>query len=163
MKCITCGGKVKIRRDHHYHYTESGLNNVFLNGILIHNCVVPTCGEEAYEIPRIGELHSILAGTLATQEAKLSPEEIRFLRTHLGFSGVDFARHIGVTPKTVSCWENGKENMGATSERLLRVMIIANRKRFYDYAAMDAMATKEAQGAERMIVHAESGWEEEVA
>lgn len=36
---------------------------------------------------------------------------------------VDFARHVGVDPSTVSNWENDKDPIGSASDRLLRLMI----------------------------------------
>ena len=48
---------------------------------------------------------------------------MRFLRKYLGFSGVDFAGLLDVTPETVSRWENGKKQMSPVAERALRLMV----------------------------------------
>jgi transcriptional regulator with XRE-family HTH domain len=42
-----------------------------------------------------------------------------------GWSGVDFAKHMGVTPETVSRWESAEhlKPMGGTAERLLRLAV----------------------------------------
>jgi len=47
------------------------------------------------------------------------------LRKWLGWSGVDFAKHMGVTPETVSRWESvdNQKPMGGTAERLLRLAV----------------------------------------
>jgi len=66
-----------------------------------------------------------IAMALIRHPGRLTPNEIRFLRKWLGWSGVDFAKHMGVTPETVSRWEsvdNGKP-MGGTAERLLRLAV----------------------------------------
>jgi DNA-binding transcriptional regulator YiaG len=55
--------------------------------------------------------------------ARLSGAEVRYLRKSLGWSGEDFAKHMGVDPSTVSKWENEKEPIGTSSDRLLRLMI----------------------------------------
>ncbi|MCU0229744.1 MAG: helix-turn-helix domain-containing protein [Acidobacteria bacterium] len=47
------------------------------------------------------------------------------MRKGLRWSGVDIAAHMGVTPKTVSRWENGSLGMGAAADRLIRLMIVA--------------------------------------
>jgi DNA-binding transcriptional regulator YiaG len=73
------------------------------------------------------DLHRVIAFAIAGQKAKLSGPEIRFLRKYLGYSGAHFARTIGVDPATVSRWENEKEPMGATAERLLRLMIVTRQ------------------------------------
>lgn len=54
---------------------------------------------------------------------RLSGAEVRYLQKSLGWSGVDFARHMGVDPSTVSKWETDEEPIGATSDRLLRLMV----------------------------------------
>jgi putative transcriptional regulator len=56
---------------------------------------------------------------------RLAPQEIRFLRKWLGWSGQDFAKHFGVTPTTVSRWESVKDSepMSATADRLLRMSV----------------------------------------
>lgn len=66
----------------------------------------------------------LAAGSAFDETARLTGAEIRFLRKHLGWSAEAFAGVIGVRPETVSRWENEKEPMGATSERLLRLMAL---------------------------------------
>lgn len=121
MRCPMCGGALEMRHGN-YPYLERALPNVTLVGIEIHSC--PKCGEEMPAIPRIEELHRTLAFALTTQPARLHGPEIRFLRTYLGWSGKDFARTMGVTPETVSRWENDKEPIGIVSDRLLRTMVL---------------------------------------
>ena len=67
-------------------------------------------------------LHKGLARVISRKESRLAPAEIRFLRKHLGLSGVDFANVLGVVPETVSRWETGKADISSTAERLLRVL-----------------------------------------
>jgi putative zinc finger/helix-turn-helix YgiT family protein len=146
MKCPDCGAEMTVtRRDHHY--TESGLRNVLLRDVEVRTC--PGCGEEELVIPRIEKLHRAIAEKLAEQPARLTGPEIRFLRKHLGWSGEDFAATIGVRPETVSRWENEKEPMGPTAERLLRLMALRERpiasypnERLADVAREDARASR---------------------
>lgn len=149
MKCLECGGTMKTTIDTNYHYTLSGLTRVYLNGVKSHQCTSSDCGEDEIDIPNIVELHELLAEITAKQENKLVPEEIRFLRTHLGYSGVDFARKVGVDAATVSRWENGKAPMGETAERLVRIMILAKTAPILDYEMMDVMAQKDSRIAKR--------------
>lgn len=81
----------------------------------------PSCGEHEAVIPKIEQLHRAIATTIALKAPGLTPAEIRFLRTCLGWSGADFAAHVGVSAETVSRWENGSANMGSAAERLLRL------------------------------------------
>lgn len=122
MKCPQCRNEM-IRKTENHRYTESGLPNVVLVGVEVEHC--ENCGENLVSIPHIEELHRTLAMALIRHPGRLAPTEIRFLRKWLGWSGVDFAKHMGVTPETVSRWEsveNGKA-MGGTAERLLRLAV----------------------------------------
>jgi DNA-binding transcriptional regulator YiaG len=83
-----------------------------------------TSGDHEVVIPHIEKLHEALAMAVVRHEARLSSSEVRFLRKYLGYSGVDFANLIGVSPETVSRWENKKETMGPSAERLLRMLVV---------------------------------------
>ncbi len=124
MKCPECKTEMESRKVNHK-YTESGLPNVVLVGIEVRHC--PKCGEEQIVIPRLEELHRVIAFKVASQAARLNGAEIRFLRKWLGWSGATFAKTIGVAAETVSRWENDKEAMGTTAERLLRLMAIRQK------------------------------------
>lgn len=128
--CMVCGAKLKKEKSS-YHYVDSGLKSVYLQGLDILKCV--ECGEEEIVIPNLEQLHDLIAKIVARQKQKLLPEEIRFLRTHLGFSGSDFAEKIGVSPETVSRWEKGKISMKSTVEKLLRVLVLSNAGPFREY------------------------------
>lgn len=132
-------------QDSSFHYTDCGLSKVYLKGIVTHKCTDKDCGEEEITIPNMEELHQLLAEKIASQVNKLQPEEIRFLRTHLGFSGVDFAETIGVSPETVSRWEKGTVNMKEASERFLRVLILSKLGPFRNYEDLKEYASKSSK------------------
>lgn len=121
MKCPICGSDLESHRGD-YSYSESGLPNVTLMNLELHSC--SSCGEEMASIPKIEELHRVLAFSIAMHPSKLSGSEVRFLRKYLGWSGKDFASTMGVAPETVSRWENSKEKIGLLSDRLLRMMVL---------------------------------------
>jgi putative zinc finger/helix-turn-helix YgiT family protein len=97
------------------------------------------CAAEEVAIPRIEELHRLIAQALIRRPHRLTPAEIKYLRKWLGWSGVDFARHMGTTPETVSRWEQGRVPMSAQADRLLRLMV-STRAPAVDYT-LDALAT----------------------
>lgn len=121
MTCIECGGKLKTKKEN-YRYLACGLPNVTLSGVEVRRC--GTCGDHEVVIPHIERLHEALAMAVVKQESRLSGSEVRFLRKYLGYSGVDFAGLIGVSPETVSRWENKRETMGPSAERLLRMLVV---------------------------------------
>jgi putative transcriptional regulator len=129
---MTCGGKAEADKLDMLQYVDGGLPNVYLKGIEIHRCLERDCQQEELIIENILGLHDILAKRLASQPGTLAPEEIRFLRTHLGFSGADFAREVMcVSPETILHWEKGLAPMNEASERLLRVLILSRQEPFH--------------------------------
>lgn len=123
MKCPECRkGQMEARREN-YRYTESGLPNVVIENAEILQC--PVCGSRGVAIQSMDALHRVLALAVIRQPDPLGPHEIRYLRKWLGWSGKDFAKHMGVTPETVSRWESvdGGKPMGGTADRLLRMLV----------------------------------------
>ena len=121
LKCFGCGGEM-ISGPENVKYDACGLPGVTLVGVEVSRC--GHCGEYEVAIPRIEELHRVLASALVRKSARLTPAEIRFLRTTLGWSGRDLADHMGATAETVSRWEHGKALMGPQADRLLRLMVL---------------------------------------
>lgn len=119
-KCPDCRGPAKTRREKRYRYTECGLSNVTVDGVEISVC--QRCGETYTGIPAVEGLHRAIAGAVIRKKGRLAPEEIKFLRKSIGWSGVDFAKRMGTTAETVSRWEHGA-SMGPTADRLLRLLV----------------------------------------
>jgi transcriptional regulator with XRE-family HTH domain len=55
--------------------------------------------------------------------ALLAPE-VRFLRKSLGWSAEHLSAMMGVDPKTLSRWENGRQKVGPVAERFLRMLVL---------------------------------------
>jgi putative zinc finger/helix-turn-helix YgiT family protein len=125
MKTMTCPvckqeGRVYIGK---HHYTESGLQNVWLDGVEIFEC---KCGECFAFISCAQELHKLIAQILLKQENQLSGREIRFLRKHMGMKSKDFANELGVRPVTISRWESGDYPPSKSFDRFIRLFYAAN-------------------------------------
>jgi putative zinc finger/helix-turn-helix YgiT family protein len=121
--CLDCRGPLQATRGS-YRYADSGLPGVVLRGVEVRRC--SRCGAEEVAIPRIEELHRLIAHAVIRRLHRLTPAEVKYLRKWLGWSGVDFARHMGTTPETVSRWEQGRMSMGPQADRLLRLMVTTN-------------------------------------
>ncbi|MGB8873932.1 MAG: type II TA system antitoxin MqsA family protein [Desulfobaccales bacterium] len=117
MVCPTCH---KVRKTHKgkYHYTESGLQNVWLQGVEVFKC---DCGEKFAFIPYVQELHKLIGMILLAKEDQLSGREIRFLRKHMGLRAKYFAKELGVGNVTVSRWENGESTPSESLDRFIRL------------------------------------------
>lgn len=120
-KCRNCKKAEVLGKKETYLYAESGLPNVVLVGVEVRRC--PSCGHHEVVLPRVTELHRTIAHAVIHKRSRLSGAEVRYLRKYLGWSGADFARHVGVDPSTVSNWENDKDPIGPSSDRLLRMMV----------------------------------------
>ena len=120
MRCIECQGPMSEKVENH-RYDECGLPNITLVGIRISRC--RQCGGYEIAIPRIEQLHRLIARSVIEKATRLTPAEVRYLRTWMDLSGADFARRMGVTAETVSRWENGAAPIGAQADRVLRLLI----------------------------------------
>jgi putative zinc finger/helix-turn-helix YgiT family protein len=121
MLCMACGAEMKTGREN-FRYDACGLPGVTLIGVEVSRC--PECGEYEVAIPHIEDLHKAIAQALIRKMSRLTPAEIRYLRKYLGWSGADFAKHMGTTPATVSRWETGTDPIGPVADRLLRLMVV---------------------------------------
>lgn len=122
MKCGECGGPLTVDRNAVRRYDIGGLSHVELHGVEVSRCA--SCGMEDVTIPRIGQLHHMLAMHFVKQPRALAGTEIRFLRKYIGLSTADFAQCMGKARETVSRWETGKAPMGPSADRLLRVLVL---------------------------------------
>lgn len=136
MRCDDCGHEMTVDKNAVRRYDFGGLPHVELHGVRVTTC--PACGEENVGIPRIEQLHQVLAVHFINQSRPIAPPEARFLRKHMGLSTVDFAECMGVSRETVSRWETGASPMGTQADRLLR-LLVATSSPIYDYAAQDAL------------------------
>src|SRR5579862_3717288 len=99
MKCVICGvGKLKSRIGS-FRDKMIGLPYVTLVGIEFRKC--SHCGDESVRIPRLAQLNRFLAAHIITKPSRLSGDEIRFLRSYMGWGESELAKHFGVDPATV--------------------------------------------------------------
>lgn len=147
MNCLMCGEEMET---HTGNVRYEALPGAILKGVRINEC--PNCGEREIEIPRIAELNRVLAKVLICQAARLTGPEIRFLRKHLGLAGCDFADRMGVSASTVSRWEAGKQKIGPSNDRLLRMMV-AYEEPVEDYTDQLANVAREEPKQDRPEVN----------
>jgi putative zinc finger/helix-turn-helix YgiT family protein len=157
VKCLECGASMESTIGPHRY--SRGID-VVLQGIETRRC--PECGEDEVVIPKIEELHRVISQTIARRSGQLKPREIRFLRTYLGYSSVDFANLLGVTPETVSRWERlrNPQKMARPSERLLRMLAqFGEPSRIYDLEAILLSDSKESEQESFRFTHEGGDWE----
>ena len=123
MKCIECGHAMTTKREN---VPFAALPGAVLVGVEVSRC--PKCGASETAIPAMENLLGALANAVIRKRARLTGDEVRFLRKYLGYSSADFAKRIGSSPSTVSKWENGAQPIGLHSDLLLRAMVALDKK-----------------------------------
>lgn len=89
----------------HYHYTASGLANVWLaNGYRF----VETPYGDAVEIDRVEALHRAI-GLAICRKPVTNGRELRYLRTELDLSQGELGKLFGKTDQTIAIWEKGRD------------------------------------------------------
>jgi putative transcriptional regulator len=100
-----------------YHYTESGLRNVWLvNGYVKHK----TQYGVGVSIHDVAGLHKLI-GLHLTQRTKLTGAEFRFLRKEMGMSQAALASLIGTSEQNISLWER-RGRIPKSSDRLVKLL-----------------------------------------
>ena len=123
-KCYICDGNIGVIKDEPYHYAESGIDNVWLIGVLQYKC--KKCNETYVEIPHINELHLLIGKNIVCKKAQLTGLEVKFLRKEIGIKSKEMAAALSIAPETYSRWENGKQAMAACHDKSLRMMYVMN-------------------------------------
>ena len=101
-----------------YHYTECGLNNVWLvNGFKDHE----TPYGKGVAIEDADGLHQVIALGLVNHKPWLSGGEFRFLRKELDLSQAALARVLGNDVQSVARWEKSGR-VPKMAERFLRAL-----------------------------------------
>jgi DNA-binding transcriptional regulator YiaG len=107
-----------------YHYTESGLDNIYLvNGFEI--TPLENGGEEIF-IHDLSGLHKAIGLNLIFKQGPLSGKEVKFIRTTLDFSQKTLGKILGCDYQTVLLWEKDSHLISKSADHLLKVL-------FYSY------------------------------
>lgn len=118
--CPKCGKRTRFSVLDSYHYTDSGLDNVYLTGV---ETIVCDCGESVV-LTAAPSLLRIIAFCFAFKPAALRGREIRFMRHVLGRKAVDFAQMLSITPEHLSRLENDAKPAGASLDKFVRARLL---------------------------------------
>lgn len=104
-----------------HHYTECGLQNVFIDGLEI---VIDDDGDEVVTIPAVNELHHIIALGIVSHKHGISGEELRFLRTEMGYTQAELAELVHHDKQSIGRWERGEFDIDSSAEAIIRRLAI---------------------------------------
>lgn len=103
-----------------YHYTDSGLDNVWLeNGYTIHD----TPYGEGISIQNTEELHKVIGEWLISLPKPLTGAELRFIRLEMDMTQKNLAGMLGEEEQTVRRWEKARTKpVRGAADRFTRVL-----------------------------------------
>ena len=102
-----------------YHYTESGLDNVFLiDGFTYKD----TPRGRSVFIQNIDGLHKAIGRALIREERPLSPKEFRFPEIELLLSQRSLGKLLGVKELTVARWEKNETTIPRLADGMIRCL-----------------------------------------
>lgn len=104
-----------------YRYTESGLDNVFIEGM---EPCIDDHGEKVFHIPNPNDLHKVIATGIVAHPKGMSGKELRFLRTEMGLTQAELAKLVHFDTQTVARWEKGKWTIDSAAEVLVRMLAV---------------------------------------
>ena len=143
-----------------YHYTESGLTNVWLaNGFTVRKSNYG----EGVSIRNVDDLHRAIARALANKP-RLTGAEVRFLRKEMGLSQRGLGELLGVTDQAVALWER-KGRLPKTADRLLRLIYVEHDRGNAPIASFIQRLNDLDQGDQDRIIaeEAKGGWKTRLA
>ncbi|WP_046005446.1 helix-turn-helix domain-containing protein [Pseudoalteromonas rubra] len=142
-----------------YHYTESGLSNVYLkNGFSVEEID----GEEYTSIDDMNGLHKIIAESIVDSSKPLTHEEFKFLRIELNLSQKVLATRFGVSEQTIARYEKGQSDIPRTTDAALRSLYMESLEKNNPVSYfLDLLSDAEAKEAEQtiMLEEVQEHWE----
>lgn len=132
-----------------YHYTESGLSNVYLkNGFTIERID----GEEFTSIDDMNGLHNTIAQAIVESRKPLTHEEFKFLRIELNVSQKMLATRFGVDEQTIARYEKGQTKIPRTTDAALRSLSMESLQKNSPVSYfLDLLVDSEAEEAAKEI------------
>ena len=132
-----------------YHYTESGLPNVYLvNGFTIETLD----GAEYTSIDHMNGLHKTIANAIIDSPKPLTHQEFRFLRIEMNVSQKTLGTRFGVTEQTIARYEKGESSIPRTTDAALRSLYMESLQNNNPVSYfLDLLADTEAKAAAQSI------------
>lgn len=107
--------------DGEYHYTESGLDSVYLIG----GFEISDDGHrQTIRIKDVDGLHEAIGRHVVCEKKRLTGRDIRFLRTELLMSQSALAALLHVDEQTVARWEKGRTKLPGMADATLRLLYL---------------------------------------
>lgn len=112
---------ISMPTDLPYHYTGCGLDNVYL---LSGYRITETPYGTAVAIDDIDGLYRAVGEAIVTYPARISGDELKFLRRRLGITQNQLGALIGGDKQKIGRWERGEVAVPPEADRLLRLIYL---------------------------------------
>lgn len=161
MNGTTQSGRRAADKKPPYHYTECGLDDVYL--------------ESGFQVSRDAEygdlvsvqdalgLHRVIGMHIIQTKKVLNGKEVRFLRKEMDLTQAELASLLGVTDQSVARWEKDQAPLRPPAASLLRVLFAEHARGKNGFEARKLLAQLEQTDAPRgeprqRFVEAGHGW-----
>lgn len=104
-----------------HHYIECGLKNVFIDGLEV---VIDDDGDEIITIPAVNELHRVIAVGIISHSHGISADELRFLRTEMGYTQSELGALVHHDKQSIGRWERSEFDIDSSAEAIIRRLAI---------------------------------------
>ena len=118
--CPTCNAESSVVTHRGSFTTKYNQNEVTVHDVESLHC--ESCGEEFYTPEQNRALSLAVKRAIRERTGVLEPEQIVALRKRLRISQEELEAVLGLGPKVVTRWENGRVVPGRAADKLLRVL-----------------------------------------
>lgn len=140
-----------------YHYTECGLDYVYL----LDGCAITETGYgPLVEVVNASKLDRAIALAVVLHQNRLTGQEVHFLRGLLDMTQDELGRALGKDAQSVARWEKGKTELPATDDIAIRQIYldaIGHRQKFIETSRKVA-ALKSRIGVVRFRANGRQTW-----
>lgn len=140
-----------------YHYTECGLDDVYLvSGYTVEE----TPYGEGVSIRHVDKLHKAIGRYLVTEKKVLLGKELRFLRKEMDLTQGALGRLVGLSDQQVARWEKDKCEIPSAVDYLIRYFYLEHIKDGSNLRSLiEALNAMDAPRCEELVLaDTDDGW-----
>lgn len=143
IACVECGATMRAAKGD-FRFMLGPRWWVTVADSALHRC--PKCGRREGTVRATAALERKVSSEVLRKAAPLAPEEVRFLVECFEWTKREVAARLGVTPETLSRYEQGTYRISPSADRLLRLMVAVQylKDRDLALAVVSQAATKQA-------------------
>lgn len=132
-----------------HHYTECGLQNVYIKGI---TKVTDDDGDEVILVPAVNVLHRVIAEGIVRHAKGMDGSELRFLRSEMGYTQAELSALVHKDKQSIGRWERSETDIDSASEAVIRKLAIEKLGLSVDLG-MDQLARQSVPTAEIQAIN----------